>query len=302
MIPPFQELMLPILEMYGARDTESIANREFMGTLATRFHLTEADRNELLAGGKQSRFENRVYWALVYLRRAGLIESTGRGLNRITKRGRDVLQQSPSRIDIKLLSQFAEFRTFRAPKPAQAAEDTSTSEAPTSPQERIETAFGELNETLISELRGKLATVDPFRFERIVLDLLVAMGYGGSRDEAAAVTQKTGDEGIDGLINEDRLGLDVIYVQAKRWKSGVGRPEIQNFVGALAGKKASKGVFITTGEIHDNARDYAASLQQKIILVDGRRLADLMIEHGIGVTKEHAYTVKKIDSDYFDEG
>jgi len=116
------------------------------------------------------------------------------------------------------------------------------------------------------------------------------------------VTQKTGDEGIDGVINEDRLGLDVIYVQAKRWKSGVGRPEIQNFVGALAGKKVSKGVFITTSEIHDNARDYAASLHQKIILVDGRRLADLMIEHGIGVTKEHAYTVKKIDSDYFDEG
>ena len=302
MIPPFQDLMLPILKMYAARDTESIANREFMETLAAEFHLTEADRNELLAGGKQSRFENRVYWALVYLRRAGLIESTGRGLNRITKRGRDVLQHSPSRIDIKLLSQFPEFRAFRAPKPAQAAEDTSTSEAPTSPQERIETAFGELNETLISELRGKLATVDPFRFERIVLDLLLAMGYGGSRDEAAAVTQKTGDEGIDGVINEDRLGLDVIYVQAKRWKAGVGRPEIQNFVGALAGKKANKGVFITTGEIHDNARDYAASLQQKIILVDGRRLAELMIEHGIGVTKEHAYIVKKVDSDYFDEG
>jgi len=178
----------------------------------------------------------------------------------------------------------------------------STLDAPTSPQERIETAFGELKETLISELRTKLATVDPFRFERIVLDLLVAMGYGGSRDEAAAVTQKTGDQGIDGVINEDRLGLDVIYVQAKRWKSGVGRPEIQNFVGALAGKKAGKGIFITTSEIHDNAREYAASLHQKVILVDGRRLADLMIEHGIGVAEEHAYSVRKIDSDYFDEG
>jgi len=302
MIPPFQELMLPILDMYAARDSESIANREFMETLAAYFHLTEADRNEMLSSGRQLRFENRVYWALVYLRRAGLIESAGRGLNRITKRGHDVLKQSPSRIDIKLLSQFPEFRVFRASKPAQSPEDVGTLEAPTSPQERIEAAFGELNETLISELRAKLATVDPFRFERIVLDLLLAMGYGGSRDEAAAVTQKTGDEGIDGVINEDRLGLDVIYVQAKRWKSGVGRPEIQNFVGALAGKKAGEGVFITTSEIHENARDYAASLHQKIILVDGRRLADLMIEHGIGVAEEHAYTVKKIDSDYFDEG
>ena len=302
MIPPFQELMLPILEMFAARDPDSIANREFMQKLAAQFELTEADRKELLASGKQSRFENRVYWALVHLRRAGLIESTGRGLNRITQRGRDIRQQAPARVDLKLLSQFPEFRAFRSSKPVESAEGTSISEVPPPPQERIEAAFGELNETLISELRAKLATVDPFRFERIVLDLLLAMGYGGSRDEAAAVTQKTGDEGIDGVINEDRLGLDVIYVQAKRWKSGVGRPEIQNFVGALAGKKAAKGIFITTGEIHDNARDYAAGLHQKIILVDGRRLADLMIEHGIGVAQEHAYSVKKIDSDYFDAG
>jgi restriction system protein len=154
----------------------------------------------------------------------------------------------------------------------------------------------------MAELGSKLATVDPFRFERIVLDLLVAMGYGGSRDEAAAVTRKIGDEGIDGVINEDRLGLDVVYVQAKRWKSNVGRPEIQNFVGALAGRKAGKGIFITTSNFHENARDYAAGLHQKIVLIDGRRLAELMIEHGIGVAEEHAYSIKKIDSDYFDEG
>jgi restriction system protein len=154
---------------------------------------------------------------------------------------------------------------------------------------------------LVTDLRAKLATVEPFRFEQIVLDLLVAMGYGGSRKEAAAVTQKTGDAGIDGVINEDRLGLDVIYIQAKRWKANVGRPEIQSFVGALAGKKASKGIFITTSEFHDNAIDYAAGLHNKIILIDGRRLAELMIEHGIGVAEEHAYSVKKIDSDYFEE-
>lgn len=302
MIPPFQDLMLPIVAMCAGRDPESIANKEFMKTLADQFRLTEADREELLGSGRQSRFENRVYWALVHLRRAGLIESTGRGLNRITERGHDILREAPRKIDLRFLSQFPEFRAFRASKPSERADENNTVEALTSPQERIETAFGELNDSLVTEVRGKLAAVDPFRFERIVLDLLVAMGYGGSRDEAAAVTQKTGDEGIDGVINEDRLGLDVIYVQAKRWKACVGRPEIQNFVGALAGKKAGKGVFITTSDFHDNARDYAAGLHQKVILIDGRRLAELMIEHGIGVAEEHAYSVKKIDSDYFDEG
>src|SRR5205085_5304395 len=151
------------------------------------------------------------------------------------------------------------------------------------PQERMEAAFGELRDTLIAELRTTLGKIDPFRFERVVLDLLIAMGYGGSRKEAAAVTRKTSDEGIDGVINEDRLGLDVIYVQAKRWKGNVGRQEIQSFVGALAGKKASKGVFITTSSVNDNATEYAAGLHQKVILIDGRRVADLMIEHGIGV-------------------
>ncbi|MBA3962339.1 MAG: restriction endonuclease [Chthoniobacterales bacterium] len=302
MIPAFQDLMLPIVVMCATRGSESISNREFMATLAEQFSLTDADREERLASGKQSRFENRVYWALVHLRRAGLIESTGRGLNRISDRGHDVLRESPDRIDLKLLSQFPEFRAFRSSKAAEPPEDNNVAEPPSSPQERIDTAFGELNASLITDIRGKLATVDPFRFERIVLDLLVAMGYGGSRDEAAAVTRKTGDEGIDGVINEDRLGLDVIYVQAKkRSTTSIGRPDIQNFVGALAGKKASKGVFITTSAFHDNAREYAAGLHQKVILIDGRRLAELMIEHGIGVAEEHAYHVKKIDSDYFDE-
>jgi restriction system protein len=154
---------------------------------------------------------------------------------------------------------------------------------------------------LTTGLRAKLASIDPFRFEQVVLDLLVKMGYGGSKKEAAQVTQKTGDEGIDGLINEDRLGLDVIYIQAKRWKHNIGRPEIQNFVGALAGKKAAKGIFITTSEFHVNAREYVAGLHQKIILIGGRRLAELMIEHHIGVAEEQAYSVRKIDSDYFDE-
>jgi restriction system protein len=301
MIPPFQELMLPIIERASRADPESIANRTFIDELADRFKLSETDRKELLSSGTQSRFENRVYWALVHLRRAGLIESTGRGLNRITQRGKDILATGPTRIDLKLLSQFPEFREFRSSKPNQVADAGQPSESVDSPGERIDAAFSEIQESLVTDLLAKLAAVDPFRFEQVVLDLLVAMGYGGSRREAAEVTQKTGDEGIDGVINEDRLGLDVIYVQAKRWKGSVGRREIQNFVGALAGKRANKGIFITTSEFHDNATNYVGGLPHKVILIDGRRLAELMIEHGIGVAEEHAYSVKKIDSDYFDE-
>ncbi len=185
-------------------------------------------------------------------------------------------------------------------RPATGASSESEEET-ASPAEQIETAFGELRESLVTELLLKLGSVDPFRFEKVVLDLLVAMGYGGSRKEAAEVTQRTGDEGIDGVINEDRLGLDVIYVQAKRWKANVGRPEIQNFVGALASKKANKGIFIATSDFHENATSYASGLHQKVILIDGRRLAELMIEHEIGVAEEHVYSIKKIDSDYFDE-
>ncbi len=230
-----------------------------------------------------------------------MIESAGRGLNRITDRGQGVLRQAPPRIDLKLLSQFPEFREFRKSKAPSTAAVAVETEETASPAEQIETAFAELRESLVTELLLKLGTVDPFRFEKVVLDLLVEMGYGGSRKEAAEVTQRTRDEGIDGVINEDRLGLDVIYVQAKRWKANIGRPEIQNFVGALAGKKANKGIFITTSAFHDNATSYASGLHQKVILVDGRRLAELMIEHGIGVAEEHAYSVKKIDSDYFEE-
>jgi restriction system protein len=301
MIPPFQEFMLPIVRLCHDAAPESIATKTFIQKLAVEFELTDADLSEILASGRQSRFENRVYWALVHLKQAGLIESAGRGLYRITGRGEELLRQAPNKIDIKLLSQFPEFRSFRKSKTRPPLAPTPSEEETMSPAERIETAFAQLRESLVSELLLKLGTMDPFQFEKVVLHLLVKMGYGGSFKEAAAVTQKTGDEGIDGVINQDRLGLDVIYVQAKRWKASVGRQEIQGFVGALAGKKASKGVFITTSSFNDNATVYAAGLHQKVILIDGSRLAELMIEHGIGVAEEHAYSVKKIDSDYFDE-
>jgi restriction system protein len=297
-IPDFQSLMLPIMKV--AQDGAEHTARELREVIADQLGLSEAERKELLPSGSQPIFTNRLAWARAHLQRAGLVEKTGRGSFRITPRGEQALAGNPPAINIKFLQQYPEYAEARI----RAKHDTSidaTKGDTAPPQERVEIAFKELNDSLTAELRAKLASVDPFRFERIVLDLLVAMGYGGSRDEAAQVTQKTGDEGIDGVINEDRLGLDVIYIQAKRWKHNVGRPEIQNFVGALAGKKANKGIFITTSEFHDNATDYVAGLHNKVILIGGRRLAELMIEHGIGVAEEHAYSIKKIDSDYFEE-
>ena len=294
--------MLPIMKI--AQDGEEHISREVRQRIGEQLGLTDEERKELLPSGTQPVFTNRLAWARTHLHMAGLLESTGRGLFRITERGKEALASNPSTINLRFLLQFPEYaearsraKTDTAVRPAAHAPTTEAA----SPQERIELAFRELNNSLTTELRAKLAAIDPFRFEQVVLDLLVKMGYGGSKKEAAKVTQKTGDEGIDGLINEDRLGLDVIYIQAKRWKHNIGRPEIQNFVGALAGKKAAKGIFITTSEFHDNAREYAEGLHQKIILIGGRRLAELMIEHNLGVAEEQAYSIRKIDSDYFDE-
>jgi restriction system protein len=301
-IPDFQSLMLPIMRI--AADGAEHTARELRQRIGEQLGLTEEERKELLPSGSQPVFTNRLAWARSHLTMAGLLEKTGKGRFRITKRGKEAMASNPASINLRFLFQFPEYAEARnrakTDPLVEISVDVPASET-TSPQERIDLAFRELNNSLITDLRGKLATIDPFRFEQLVLDLLVKMGYGGSKKEAAQVTQRTGDQGIDGVINEDRLGLDVIYVQAKRWKHNVGRPEIQNFVGALAGKKANKGIFITTSSFHDNATDYAAGLHNKVILVDGRRLAELMIEHGIGVAEEHAYSIRKIDSDYFDE-
>jgi restriction system protein len=310
-IPKYDEIMLPLLKVLS--DGQAHTKRELTEKMADHFGLTPEEREQMLPSTRVTYIKHRAGWAAFGLRKAGLATNPVEGTLVITDEGRKFLATNPSgRLTRAVLMQFEPFRQFVAEmKERSTAATKKTGVAPvtpessadeqTTPEERIESAFAELRETLITDLRAKLADVDPFRFEQVVLDLLVAMGYGGSRKEAAAVTQKIGDEGIDGVINEDRLGLDVIYVQAKRWKGNVGRPEIQGFVGALAGKKAAKGIFITTSAFHDNAREYAAGLHQKVILIDGRRLAELMIEHGIGVAEEHAYSIKKIDSDYFDE-
>ena len=301
-IPKYDEMMLPVLHILA--DGAEHSQRELADKIADHFKLTPQERAERLPKVKATYLRHRLGWAGFSLRRAGLAESPRSGTLQITHEGHTFLATSPRQLRAADLKQFPSYAAFvERMKGDTEIPETKIESAHETPGERIEAAFGELRETLITDLRAKLANIDPFYFEQVVLDLLVAMGYGGSRKEAAAVTQRVGDEGIDGVINEDRLGLDVIYVQAKRWRAGanIGRPEIQSFVGALAGKKAAKGIFITTSAFHENAREYVAGLHQKIILIDGRRLAELMIEHGIGVAEEHAYSVKKIDSDYFDE-
>jgi restriction system protein len=306
-VPKYDEMTLPILRILA--DGAEHSQRELADKLADHFKLTPEERAQRLPKVKATYLKHRLGWAGFRLRRAGLADNPKPGILRITEAGRKFLGTNPTQLKRKDFDQFSDWVSFyeqtraarRERQIASATDDEEEKHSDETPEERMLAAFTELNETLVSELLATLATVDPFRFESVVLDLLVKMGYGGSFKEAAAVTQKTGDEGIDGVINEDRLGLDVIYIQAKRWKNNVGRQEIQSFVGALAGKKANKGVFITTSAFNDNAVAYAAGLHQKVILVDGRRLAELMIEHNIGVAEEHAYRVKKIDSDYFDE-
>jgi restriction system protein len=303
-VPKYDEMMLPILRILA--DGTEHPQRELADKIAEQFKLTAEERAARLPKVKATYLRHRLGWAGFSLRRAGLADNPRTGTLRITEEGKKFLQNNPSQLRAADLKKFPAYAAFLEKTRGEGGTAVSKPNADEqlqheTPEERIESAFSELNSTLVTELLARLATIDPFRFEQVVLDLLVKMGYGGSFKEAAAVTQKTGDEGIDGVINQDRLGLDVIYIQAKRWKSNVGRQEIQNFVGALAGKKASKGVFITTSSFNGNATDYAAGLHQKVILIDGRRLAELMIEHGIGVAEEHAYSVKKIDSDYFEE-
>ena len=303
-IPTYDQLLRPLLEIAKNAD---ITRRSATDAMIREFKLSPEEAERRLPSGGATYIRNRVGWAMSFLTKGGLIAKVAPKTYRATEAGKEFLSNHPQAIlvsDLEAIPGWEEAWNTKAKK--REAAGLAATEAPlettSTPYERIETAFAELRETLVADLQSQLAKVDPFRFEQVVLDLLVAMGYGGSVKEAAAVTRKTGDEGIDGVINEDRLGLDVIYIQAKRWKGNVGRQEIQNFVGALAGKKASKGVFITTSSFNDNAMDYATSLQQKVILIDGRRLAELMIEHNIGVAEEHAYRIKKIDSDYFDEG
>jgi restriction system protein len=300
-IPDFQTIMRPMLKL--ASDGKEHSLGDARGQLADRFKRTDEERKVLLPSGRQAIFVNRVAWAKVYLQRAGLLDTPQRGHFKISDRGRKALQEVPDRITISYLDQFPEFVEFRSvPKKKEITPLTITDdEDGHTPEEMLETAHLRLRGGLASELISGVKKCSPQFFERLVVELLLKMGYGGSREEAGEAIGSSGDEGIEGVINEDRLGLDTIYLQAKRWEGTVGRPEIQKFVGALHGKRAKKGVFITTGAYSTAATEYIKNIEPRVVLIDGQQLSELMIDFNIGVDPMTSYDIKKIVADYFDE-
>lgn len=302
-IPDYQTLMLPLLRF--AADGNDHTTREAVEVLATEFQLTPTERNALLPSGQQPIFNNRVGWANYYLKKAGLLESPRRGTLRITARGKQVLGENPARIDVKYLERFPEFIEFRdTSRNNRETTGTETAAIATeqTPEETLELAHQRLRQSLAQDILSRILSCSPTFFERLVVELLVKMGYGGSRRDAGERIGQSGDGGIDGIIKEDRLGLDIIYIQAKRWQGPIGRPEIQKFVGALQGQRAKKGVFITTSSYTADAIDYASRIDTKVVLIDGQLLANLMIDFDVGVSIAASYIVKRIDSDYFEEG
>lgn len=299
-VPSFQSMMLPVLRQFTDGRERSL--HEIVDTLAKEFSLTDEDLSEMLRSGKQSTFYNRVGWARTYLTKSGLLEMTRRSYYKITARGKDVLKSNPSHINIKYLEQFPEYIEFKGKESGRrkgsGGVDTGLESGKT-PEEILEDAYQEIRENLAQELLALVKKSPPAFFEQLVVELLVNMGYGGSRREAARAVGQTGDEGIDGIIDEDRLGLDAIYIQAKRWETSVGRPEIQKFVGALMGKRAKKGIFITTSNFTDGAVSYVSNIDTRVVLIDGSRLTELMIDYDIGVTGSTVYQLKRVDSDYF---
>jgi len=304
MIPDYQSLMLPLLKLVS--DKQEYKYRDLIEKLATGYNMTDEERKELLASGNQAIFDNRVGWAKTYLKKAGLLDSPKRATFVITELGLQTLNKNPDRIDAKYLRQFPAFLEFiHASRNENDSEEETITHEPTehTPEENLDKAYQRIRKSLASELLSRVVDLSPTFFERLVVELLVKMGYGGSIKDAGKAIGKSGDEGIDGTIKEDKLGLDIIYIQAKRWKPGnvVGRPELHKFVGALAGQGAKKGIFITTSNFTKEALDYTPKNETKIVLMDGEQLAQLMIDYNIGCTPQQIYELKKIDTDYFDE-
>ncbi|MBX9779272.1 MAG: restriction endonuclease [Chitinophagaceae bacterium] len=306
-IPDFQTIMLPLLKL--TQDEQEHKVNDLVEVLSDQFGLTEEERKELLPSGQAFLFINRVNWARTYLKKAGFFDAPKRGVISITKRGIDFLATNPLELNVKILKQFPEFIDFVTGKTDEDTEQVATitpsisADSKNTPEESLEEAYQNIRKSLASELRSKIIELSPAFFEKLVVDLVVKMGYGGSIKDAGKAIGKSGDEGIDGTIKEDKLGLDIIYIQAKRWQIGnvVGRPEIQKFVGALAGQGAKKGIFITTSSFTKEALEYSPKNETKIVLVDGDQLAKYMIDYGLGVTTSQVYEVKRIDGDYFGE-
>lgn len=300
-VPDFQSFFKPLLEI--AADGKEHAIKDARKMIAVGMKLTEEDLKEMLPSGTQSKFDNRIAWAKIYLTKAKILEAPRRAYFIITDRGRSLLKERHERIDVKILNRYPEFVDFHTAKGDATPPGGSSSDGLPieTPEETLQKAYQSIRNELATEILDKIKGNSPQFFERLVVDIMVAIGYGGSHADAGKSIGKSGDEGIDGIIKEDRLGLDVIYLQAKRWVGSVGRPEIQKFVGALHGKRAKKGVFITTGTFSAEAVSYVESIDPKVILIDGKTLADLIIDYGLGTNIVAKYEIRRIDSDYFTE-
>lgn len=296
-IPDFQTLMLPLLQHLG--DGAEHPNQDTNDALARQLGLSDSELAQLLPSGQQTVFKNRVAWAKAHFKKAGIAEATRRGVYRITDEGRRLLETSPVRIDLHLLDQYPGHREFRAAATAQTIERPTAESSDLTPEEHLAVGYQDLRQALASDLLAKVMASPPEFFEQLVVDVVLAMGYGGSRQDAGRAVGRSGDGGIDGVISEDRLGLSTIFLQAKRWDASVGRPDVQRFAGALQGQRARKGILITTSTFTQEARMFVATIDSKIVLIDGPQLADLMIDHGVGVTTVETYVVKRMDSDYF---
>ena len=300
-VPDFQSCMRPLLAAID--DGEPTLFNIAFDRVCQHFQLSEEDKNLLLASGKQTVIRNRTYWARTYMKKAGLLDGPARSYIQITDKGRQALKECPDKIDVDYLKSISkEFQEFQTPKAkSPSVKEYATPDAISDPRERLENAYQEIQASLIGDLLDQVRSNSWQFFEQLVVDLMLAMGYGGARKGAGQSTQLTNDDGIDGIINEDKLGLDSIYLQAKRWRDTVHRPEIDKFIGALTRQGARKGVFITTSDFSSGAREAATGLNISVVLIDGKQLAELKIQHDIGVSTKQAYLVKNIDSDYFSE-
>ena len=299
-VPDYQTLLLPLLKLAGNNQVDTLVKAEQI--LADQFSLSPEDRAARLPSGQQTVLRNRAGWASFYLKNAGLIKKPKRGIFHITARGREVLAANPQAMDLGYLLQFLDFKDFyRKSRPESIGLSAPEDSKSQTPDEVLQGAYETIRNDLAAEIIDRLLKASPEFFENVVVELLVSMGYGGSRQDAGERIGRSGDGGIDGIIKEDKLGLDVIYIQAKRWQSNVGRPEIQKFVGALQGQRARKGVFMTTSGFSSDALDYVSRIDAKVVLLDGSQIANLMLDHNVGVSPVTTFIIKKIDSDYFEE-
>ena len=303
MIPTHQDLMRPVLEL--ALDNE-VRIRDAVETLADEFDLTEEERAELLPSGKQSRFANRVHWAKSYLNQAGLVELTRRGFFVASELGRKVASDREQKIDTEFLQSFDDFQDFKQRSrqtPVGSSEISGESQQELTPDEALRSAHKAINEALGAELLSKVQGASPRFFEEMIVDLLILMGYGGSADDPGRAIGKSGDDGVDGLIDQDPLGVDQIFIQAKRYQTGnvIGAGHIRDFFGALNLKRATKGIFFTTSSFSNQAVETAGNLSNRIVLIDGRALSRLMLRYGVGCRTEEILELRKLDADFFDE-